>query len=46
MTNKEKQAYLEYLQEFCQARGGTTGNVPRNITRQENVRTAMDTLVT
>ena len=21
MTNKEKQAYLEYLQEFCQARG-------------------------
>lgn len=21
MTNKEKQAYLEYLQEFCQSRG-------------------------
>ena len=21
MTNKEKQAYLEYLQEYCQARG-------------------------
>ena len=21
MTNKEEQAYLEYLQEFCQARG-------------------------